>query len=177
MAGKISKSLTKKDLQFLSSLDRLPSVHIVKKKLVLIFKRRLPSGNKLASHWGANNSYKKAYLNDLIKLNEENPLIGIVSPPVNLTAYRFSPGSLDITNETIKPLEDALKEFGLIPDDTKKYVKRITIKEVKSKEKKTVLIVEGDDEALQKCCICGTRHGVEVPICLICREEGRKRCC
>lgn len=132
--------LTQRDVVFLSRLEGLPSVRIVNQKLVYTFNRRLPSGNTLLKHWGANASYKKTYLNDLALLPISPDWLD--TTPVKLTVYRYSPKELDITNETIKPLEDAIKEKGIIPDDTKKHVKQIIFKEVKSKEKKTILVIE-----------------------------------
>lgn len=70
------------------------------------------------------------------------------NPRYSLSVLHYRKRLIDLDNLSIKAALDAIVRSGVLPDDSPKFIKEIRHEQIKSKEEKTVIIIErcGDEE-------------------------------
>lgn len=65
-----------------------------------------------------------------------------ITTPCRVVFYHYRKNLLDYDNLYTKSILDAVVRLGILEDDSPKYIQEISHKQIKSKEEKTLILIE-----------------------------------
>jgi hypothetical protein len=104
---------------------------------------KCPSWNQIAGrgHW-TKRADMMEYAHSSVREALEDGTMENFTTPVTITVTAYLKRPIDCDNVSCKGLIDGLRMFGVIKDDTIKYVKSVTTKVIKSKTDYTEIDVQ-----------------------------------